>query len=133
MWRSRPPNDPATVNCYRHNVNDAVAICAFCGRGMCLECLPAPAPARAACSAECAQHLARESEAIRTLVERSVQSARASAFYCYLSGALSAGAAVAAWFMLPSPFLVSFTAGCAVVLVAAGFWHGRVGRQFRRN
>jgi hypothetical protein len=38
---------------------------------------------------------------------------------------LSAGAAVAAWFMLPSPFLIFFTAGAALVLFAAGVWYGR--------
>jgi hypothetical protein len=50
---------------------------------------------------------------------------KASAFYCYLCGGLSAGAAVAAWFMLPSPFLIYFTGACALVLFAAGFWYGR--------
>ena len=121
------------MKCYMHNENEAVAVCAYCGRALCRVCLPESAPARATCSAECTKHLARESAILQLLLDRSAQSARASAFYCYLSAALSAGAAVAAWFMLPSPFLVCFAAGCAVVLVAAGIWHGRVGRQTRLN
>ena len=41
------------------------------------------------------------------------------------SGMPAYKAAVAAWFMLPSPFLIFFTAGAALVLFAAGFWYGR--------
>ena len=63
------------------------------------------------------------------LLDKTAQSARASALYCYLTAGLSAGAAVAAWFMLPSPFLIYFTAACALALFAAGFWHGRVARK----
>jgi hypothetical protein len=64
-------------------------------------------------------------KAIRQLLDKSAQSARASAFYCYLTGALSAAAAVGAWFLLPSLFLIIFTGGCAVVLVASGVWYSR--------
>jgi len=63
------------------------------------------------------------------LLDKSVQSARASAFYCYLTAGLSAGAAVAAWFMLPSPYLIYFTGACAVALGISGFWHSRVARR----
>jgi hypothetical protein len=59
------------------------------------------------------------------ILHRSAQSARDSAFYCYVSGGLSAAAAVVAWFMLPSPFLILFTGACAVVLTASGIWYGR--------
>jgi hypothetical protein len=31
--------------------------------------------------------------------------------------------------MLPSPFLILFTGGCAVVLIASGIWHGRGQRE----
>jgi hypothetical protein len=63
------------------------------------------------------------------LLDKSAQSAKASALYCYLTGGLSAGGAVAAWFLLPSPFLIYFTAACAFALFAAGFWHGRVAKE----
>jgi hypothetical protein len=71
----------------------------------------------------------RETRVIQLLLDKSAQSARASAFYCYLTAALSAGAAVAAWFMLPSPFLIYFTGACALVLFTAGFWYQRVARK----
>lgn len=77
------------------------------------------------CSNDCASALAREGKVIQLLLDKSTQSARASAFYCYLTGGLSAAAAVAAWFMLPSPFLIYFTGGCAGVLILSGIWYQR--------
>ena len=62
---------------------------------------------------------------MRLILQQSVQSLRASAFYCYLCGGLSAAAAVVAWFMLPSPFLILFTGACAIVLIISGVWYGR--------
>ena len=69
--------------------------------------------------------LTRADQGLQMILHRSAQSARASAFYCYVSGGLSAAAAVVAWFMLPSPFLILFTGACAVVLIASGIWYGR--------
>jgi hypothetical protein len=77
------------------------------------------------CSNDCAAALTRADEAMHMILQRSAHSARASAFYCYISGGLSAAAAVVAWFMLPSPFLILFTGACAVVLIASGIWYGR--------
>ena len=63
------------------------------------------------------------------ILQKSVQSARASAFYLYLCGGLSLAAAAGAWFYLPSPFLIYFTAGCGAVFIASGFWYGRIARK----
>jgi hypothetical protein len=63
------------------------------------------------------------------ILQRSVQSARASAFYCYVSAGLSAAAAIVAWFMLPSLFLILFTSGCAVVLLLSGLWYGHATKR----
>jgi len=81
------------------------------------------------CSSECAAALAWDANAVQLLLDKSAQSARASSFNSYLCGGLSAAAAVAAWFMLPSPFLIYFTAACALVFFAAGFWYGRGAKQ----
>lgn len=80
------------------------------------------------CSSDCAAALARADNAMQLILQKSEQSARASAFYCYLCGILSAGAAVGAYFLLPSPFLILFTAACALVLLVSGFWYGRVAK-----
>jgi uncharacterized membrane protein YgcG len=77
------------------------------------------------CSSGCAAALTRADQAMQMILQRSAQSARASAFYCYLTGGLSAAAAVVAWFILPSTFLILFTGACAVVLIASGIWYGR--------
>lgn len=81
------------------------------------------------CSDDCGAALDRGERGLELILQKSMQSARASAFYCYLCGALSAGAAVAAWYMLPSPFLIYFTSGCAVALIASGLWYGRIARK----
>jgi hypothetical protein len=70
--------------------------------------------------------------ALETMAQQSARSAQASAFYCYLCGGLSAVAAIVAWFMLPSPFLILFTAGCAVALTLSGFWYSRAGTRAKR-
>ena len=63
------------------------------------------------------------------ILQKSLQNARASAFYCYLCGILSAAAAVGAWFYLPVPFLIWFTGGCGVTFIASGFWYGRIAKK----
>ena len=109
-----------------------MAVCAYCGRALCAECIQNPAAARIACSPECAEALTRTEavvQQISTIHQQLNRSAQANAFYCYVCAALSAAAAVVAWFMLPSPFLILFTGGCAVVLILSGIWYGRTGRR----
>ncbi len=56
------------------------------------------------------------------ILYKSSQNARASAFYSFLCGALSAGGAIGAYNYLPSPFLIWFCVGCSVVFCASGTW-----------
>ena len=116
------------MKCFKHKT-DAVAVCAYCGRAMCEGCAGSPAAARMVCSTDCGGALAREDFAMQSILQKSVQSLKASAFYCYLCGGLSAGAAIVAWFMLPSMFLILFTGACAVVLFASGIWYTLVSRK----
>ena len=119
------------MKCINHPAADAVAICPYCGRALCPACVPTPPAERLACSPACHAALTRDAGALQLLIAKSVQSARASAFYSYLCGGLSAAASVAAWFMMPAPFLIYFTAACALVFFAAGIWYGRGGRPPR--
>jgi hypothetical protein len=82
-----------------------------------------------ACSSQCAEALLRNEKALAAILQQTVRNAQASALYCYLCAALSGGAAIVAWFMLPSPFLILFTAGCAFVLLLSGIWYGRAARK----
>jgi len=116
------------MKCTKHSA-EAVAICAYCGRALCSDCIQSPAAPRMVCSNDCAAALTRADQTLQMILHRSAQSARASAFYCYVSGGLSAAAAVVAWFMLPSPFLILFTGACAVVLILSGIWYQRGARE----
>jgi hypothetical protein len=116
------------MKCAAHN-SEAVAICAYCGRALCAECVKSSANERMTCSDNCASALARNDKALQLILQKSLQSARASAFYSYLCGGLSLAAAVGAHFYLPSPFLIWFTAGCGGVFIASGIWYGRIARK----
>src|SRR5690348_6057636 len=120
MCRSRPLT--MAMKCFKHKT-DAVAVCAYCGRAVCEECAGTPTASRVICSAECGAALTRHEQAMQAILQKSVQGLKASAFYYYLCGGLSAGAAIVAWFMLPSTFLILFTGACAVVLFASGIWY----------
>ena len=81
------------------------------------------------CSENCAASLTRDDRAMQLILQKSLQSARASSFYSYLCGGLSAAGAVGAGFYLPVPFLIWFTAGCSVIFIASGIWYGRIARK----
>jgi hypothetical protein len=110
------------MKCFKHKT-DAVAVCSYCGRALCEQCITSASAPQIVCSADCATALTRNERAMQSILQKSVQGLKASAFYCFLCGALSAGAAVVAWFMLRSPFLILFTGACAVVLFVCGAWY----------
>src|SRR5450432_1984101 len=116
------------MKCLTHN-SEAVAICAYCGRALCADCAKPNATQRMVCSDNCAAALTRDDKAMQLILQKSLQSARASAFYSFLCGGLSAAAAIGAKFYLPSPFLIWFTAGCSVVFIASGIWYGRIAKK----
>jgi hypothetical protein len=116
------------MKCAAHQA-EAVAVCAYCGRAMCSACSPSPATPRMVCSENCATSLARADQAMELILQKSLQNTRASAFYSYLCGGLSAAAAVGAWFYMPVPFLIWFTAGCSLVFIASGLWYTRIARK----
>jgi hypothetical protein len=118
----------AVMKCSKHQT-EAIAICAYCGRALCANCVPAPAAPRMTCSENCAAALTRADQAMELILQKSLQSARASAFYSYLCGGLSLAAVVGAHFYLPSPFLIWFTAGCSLVFIMSGIWYGRIARK----
>jgi hypothetical protein len=117
------------MKCFNHGDTDGVATCTYCGRALCLACIKTPSAARLVCSTKCAEALLLGEKALEMILQQSVRSAQASAFYCYLCAALSAAASIVAWFMLPSPFLILFTAGCAVTLLLSGIWYGHASKK----
>ena len=93
--------DKILMKCFKHKT-EAIAVCAYCGRAMCEECVPSVTAPRMVCSPECGASLAQHDRGMQSILQKSVQGLKASAFYCYLCGGLSAAAAVTAWFLLPS-------------------------------
>ena len=116
------------MKCFKHKT-DAIAVCAYCGRAMCEICADSPDAPRIICSTACGTALAQHDRGLQSILQKSVQGLKASAFYCYLCGGLSAASAVVAWFLLPSTFLILFTGACAVVLFASGIWYTLVSRR----
>ena len=112
-----------------HYPYEAIGICAYCGRALCAACAKPFATPRLVCSNECATALSRNDQTVQLLLQKSTQSVQASAFYRYLCGALSLGAAMAAHFLLPLPFLVYFTAACGVVFILSGAWYSWTARK----
>ena len=113
------------MKCLKHTPADAVAVCSYCGRALCPDCILDPMAQRVVCSVACADALRRGELVLETILQQGARSVQASAFYCYVCAGLSAAAALVAWFMLPSPFLILFTGACAVVLTLSGIWHSR--------
>ena len=118
------------MKCFNHTASDAVAVCSHCGKGLCVDCTSHPVNGRMVCSTACADALARAHSAMVTLFQQGRRNAQASAIYCFLGALLSGAGAVVAWYMLPSPFLIIFAGGCALVLLLSGIWYARAaGKQ----
>ena len=122
--------DKLLMKCIQHDA-EAVAICPWCGRAMCAPCSSSASPVgrRLACSAECAQAMARSEGALEMLLQKSRQSARANSVYYLLCGGLSAGAAVASWYFVGIPFVTWLLSGSAVALLISGVWFGRAAKE----
>ncbi|HEY1788344.1 MAG TPA: hypothetical protein VGJ73_09325 [Verrucomicrobiae bacterium] len=120
------------MKCAAHQT-DATGVCAWCGRAVCAVCGKSSESRRLVCSDDCATALAREARAMDSILRKSLQSARASAFYSFLCGVLSAGGALGAWYYLPSQFLIWFCAGCSVVFFTSGLWFAAIARKDSTN
>ena len=116
------------MKCAAHQ-SEAIAVCVYCGRALCADCVKPSTAQRMVCSEQCSTALARADKAMALILQKSLQSAQASAFYSYLCGGLSAAGAIGAWYYMPVPFLIWFTAGCSAVFIASGIWYGRIARK----
>lgn len=119
------------MKCQPHQA-EAVAVCAYCGRALCVDCAKPTATQRMACSQHCADALARDGQALQTLLHKHVQGARINAIFYLLCGALSLAGAVGAYYYLPSPFLIWFCTGCGFVFLLAGGWSFLAARKNSR-
>ena len=116
------------MKCQPHQA-EAIAVCAYCGRALCIDCAKPSASQRMTCSENCASSLAQNDMALQTLLHKHVQGARINAAFYLLCGALSAAGAIGAYNYLPSPFLIWFCAGSGFVFLAAGSWSALAARK----
>jgi len=116
------------MKCFVHPT-EATGVCAYCGRGLCAECAGPVGTPRLVCSPGCAAALARADQAMQAILRQSEQSARASAYYSFLSAGLSAGGAVAAHYYFPAPYLIGFTSACSGIFLVAGVIYWRITRK----
>jgi hypothetical protein len=66
------------MKCATHQT-EAVAVCARCGRALCADCGKPSATQRMVCSDNCAAALTRAGQVMELILQKSLQSARASA------------------------------------------------------
>jgi hypothetical protein len=118
------------MKCLKHEA-EAAGVCSWCGRALCRQCADASGTGRLACAEGCAPALLRQQRALESLLEKSVQTARANSVNYYICGVSSAGAAVAAWFLLPIPLLIWFLGASAAALIFSGIWLGRVAGKMK--
>ena len=118
------------MKCSAHHA-EAVAVCSWCGKALCPDCAKPSASQRMICSDACAAALDRQTKALDLVLQKSLQSTRASAFYYFLCALLTAAGGVGAWYYLPSPFLIWFCAGASVVFIASGAWYLWIARKSR--
>jgi hypothetical protein len=66
---------------------------------------------------------------METILQKSLQNARASAYYYFLCAAACAAGAAGAWYYLHVPFLIWFMAGCGGVFGITGLWYAYLARK----
>jgi len=118
------------MQCATHHA-EANAVCAYCGRALCAECSRASPSQRTACSAACATALTKADAAVELILQKSAQSARASALNCYLGGGIFVATGVLAAVIMPAPFLIIFPPALGIVLIISGVAYGRAAKTQR--
>src|SRR5882672_11502115 len=63
---------PYPMKCSKHSA-EAVAVCAYCGRALCNDCIQSPAAPRMVCSNDCLEALRRADQTAQMILQRGVQ------------------------------------------------------------
>ena len=117
------------MKCTAHNA-EATAVCAHCGKALCPSCSRSVSGDRTGCSDGCAAALARADRATEIIIHKSTMSAKASAFACYLCGALFVISGIAAFITYEGRmFLPLFCGGLGIALIVCGFWYSKAAKQ----
>ena len=118
------------MNCNTHTDRTAVAVCVNCGAAMCVDCCTRTVTRKHVCSPECAAAANAKDDTLAAIATRSRTTTRATAWFCWLLGALFGGVGglyvlgggedrVMAFFFLASSAVTMFT----------GLWFRKIGRR----
>jgi sulfite exporter TauE/SafE len=117
------------MRCETHN-QEATAICAYCGRGLCASCTRAASSPRIACSDACAQALARTEVAISTILKKHVQGGRAVGYLCDAVGIIFVATGIYGFRIAPQARVANFLAVVlGIALMIFGVWFHRMARK----
>ena len=124
------------MNCYIHHDQTAVAICAYCGKGMCDTCaVESNAGARLVCSDHCADKIRMIDEALGTIANKTLRSYLITSWVCALSGLAFFITGVILAISVPSDefYFPLFVMALGVIFVLGAYWYHRVSRRTRRQ
>ncbi len=117
------------MKCATHN-QDAIAVCAYCGRAVCASCNPIPSSPRVACSDACAAALSKTDRAITQILAKNVQGARVAAWLCDISGIIFLAVAIYGYIIYPHMRITHpMTAALGIVLIVCGVSFHRIAKR----
>ena len=72
------------MKCYNHDNNDAVAICAHCGKALCRNCTSLISEDKIVCGKECADQVFYEVEMLKTIRKKTLSQNKAGAYAMFI-------------------------------------------------
>jgi hypothetical protein len=111
------------MKCAAHS-QDVTAICAYCGRALCLACERVPSSSRIACSEGCATALAKTDRAVESILSKTVETTRRSGYFLLATGLMFVGMAVYSFIERPDMHLLNALApAAALIFLVFGIWN----------
>ena len=114
--------------CHNHSDHPAIAMCVNCGVGLCATCAQKTAKSKIVCSSECGKSASDFDNAIALIVARSQKTSRATAWFCWLLGAIFAALGVVSLFGADK-FFAGYLLTTGTVFIFVGVWFGRIAKK----
>jgi len=116
------------MQCTNHTDRSAVAVCVNCGSGLCPNCVTKTASGRHVCSANCGASSDALHAVISSIATRSIRTNKATAWFCWLLGALF-GVLGGLSLFGGDYFLSAYLLASAAVFAFVGTWLARIARR----
>lgn len=82
------------MKCSNHSQTDAVAICVFCGHGLCSSCATKSTTGRAICSPACSAGIAAAEAALESIRQKTIGANKLAVYFLLGAGILFVGFAI---------------------------------------